>query len=202
MSKGVVYVLSNPSMDGYVKIGKTTNLEQRLKSLDNTSTPLPFRCVFAVEVEDMDKVESLAHQAFKKDRTRSNREFFEIDEEQAVSALKMTGGKNVTPQNDVAEDAESIEALNNATQKRSRFKFSMIGLKPGETLEYVRDNSITAKIVDDRSIEIDGNINSLSLSALELLHKEGLDWKTVQGPRYWMHNGVTLSELRRRQENE
>ena len=69
----------------------------------------------------------------------------------------MTGGKNVTPQND-AEDAESIEALNNATQKRSRFKFSMIGLKPGETLEYVRDNSITAKIVDDRSIEIDGNI--------------------------------------------
>ena len=202
MSKGVVYVLSNPSMDGYVKIGKTTNLEQRLKSLDNTSTPLPFRCVFAVEVEDMDKVEGLAHQAFKKDRTRSNREFFEIDEEQAVSALKMTGGKNVTPQNDVAEDAESIEALNNATQKRSRFKFSMIGLKPGETLEYVRDNSITAKIVDDRSIEIDGNITSLSLSALELLHKEGLDWKTVQGPRYWMHNGVTLSELRRRQENE
>ena len=66
MAKGVVYVLSNPSMDGYVKIGKTTNLEQRLKSLDNTSTPLPFRCVFAVEVEDMDKVEGLAHQALKK----------------------------------------------------------------------------------------------------------------------------------------
>jgi len=41
----------------------------------------------------------------------------------------------------------------------------MIGLKPCETLEYVRDNSITARIVDDRSIEIDGNTTSLSLSA-------------------------------------
>ena len=52
MPKGTVYALSNPAMDGYVKIGKTSNLEQRLKSLDNTSTPLPFRCVFAVEVEE------------------------------------------------------------------------------------------------------------------------------------------------------
>ena len=58
-----------------------------------------------------------------------------------------------------------MEALNYATQQRSRFKFSMIGLKPFETLEYVRDNSITARIVDDRSIEIDGNTTSLSLSA-------------------------------------
>lgn len=93
MTKGVVYVLSNEAMDGYIKIGKTTNLEQRLKSLDNTSTPLPFRCVFAIEVEDMDQVERLAHQTFKRDRVRSSREFFEIDEEQAVAALKMTGGR-------------------------------------------------------------------------------------------------------------
>lgn len=28
MTRGVIYVLTNPAMDGYVKIGKTTNLEQ------------------------------------------------------------------------------------------------------------------------------------------------------------------------------
>lgn len=49
---GIVYVLTNAAFDGYVKIGKTTNLEQRLRSLDNTSVPLPFRCVYAVEVDD------------------------------------------------------------------------------------------------------------------------------------------------------
>lgn len=202
MTKGVVYVLSNPAMDGYIKIGKTTNLEQRLKSLDNTSTPLPFRCIFAIEVEDMDQVERLAHQTFKRDRVRSNREFFEIDEEQAVAALKMTGGRNVTPANDLAEDDEALDALDKATQKRSRFKFSMLNIKPGEELEYVRDSSVIAKVIDDTSIEVDGNLTSLSQAALELLHREGVQWKTVQGPSYWTFGGVTLTELRRQLEDE
>lgn len=35
MTKGVVYVLSNEAIDGYIKIGKTTNLEQRLMCLQD-----------------------------------------------------------------------------------------------------------------------------------------------------------------------
>ena len=72
-------MLINDAFDGYVKIGKTVNLEQRLRQLDNTSVPLPFRCVYAVSVPDMDTIERLAHGAFADHRTRSNREFFEVD---------------------------------------------------------------------------------------------------------------------------
>jgi hypothetical protein len=39
---GVVYCLTNPAMRDYVKIGNTSDLEERLKSRDNTSVPLPF----------------------------------------------------------------------------------------------------------------------------------------------------------------
>jgi hypothetical protein len=42
-----------------VKVGKTINLEQRLRSLDNTSVPRPFRCGFAVDVDDENEVERL-----------------------------------------------------------------------------------------------------------------------------------------------
>ncbi len=197
MTKGIVYVLSNPSMDGYIKIGKTTNLIQRLKSLDNTSTPLPFRCTYAVEVDDADHVEKLAHSAFKRNRVRSNREFFEIDEEQAVAALKISGGKEVTPAVDIGEDSEAVEALEKATSIRSRFKFSMIGLVPGDELEYLRDPAIRSEVIDDTNIEFEGQKTSLSAATLELIRREGLKWKTVAGPQFWGQGGVSLSEMRR-----
>ena len=38
----IVYVLTNPAMPGFVKIGYTTDIQARLKQLHNTSVPVPF----------------------------------------------------------------------------------------------------------------------------------------------------------------
>jgi hypothetical protein len=40
--KELVYLLSNASIPGWVKIGRTRSIEDRLKALYNTSVPLPF----------------------------------------------------------------------------------------------------------------------------------------------------------------
>ena len=55
MSK-IVYILINQSMPDTIKIGITDNLERRMKR-DNTSTPLPFECYYAVEVQDAKVIE-------------------------------------------------------------------------------------------------------------------------------------------------
>lgn len=47
----IIYVLRNPAMPNYVKIGKTQDLQQRMKDLDNTSIPVPFECIYAALVE-------------------------------------------------------------------------------------------------------------------------------------------------------
>ena len=117
---GIVYVLINPAFEWYVKIGKTTDLVQRLKSLDNTSVPLAFRCVHAVEVDDMDNVERLCHAVFADHRTRKTREFFEVDPQRVIAALKLANGKDVTPKDDIAEDAESIKAMNSVSKAKRR----------------------------------------------------------------------------------
>ena len=54
---GVIYILSNPTMPGLVKLGKTTNLPARLKSLNSTGVPVPFQCVFAKRVGNHHEVE-------------------------------------------------------------------------------------------------------------------------------------------------
>ena len=85
----IVYVLINEAMPNYIKIGRTTNLEQRIRSLDTTGLPLPFECFYACTVKDAGFVEKQLHDAFLDHRVRSSREFFEISPERAVSALKL-----------------------------------------------------------------------------------------------------------------
>ena len=190
-----VYILTNPAFDGYVKIGLTTNLERRLRELDNTSVPLPFRCFFAVEVENEAQVERLVHQAFADHRTRTNREFFEIDPQRVVAALKLTGGKDVTPRDDIADDAEGIEALQVATRKkRKTYKFSDAGIKIGDIISYAKDDQITATVISEKKILFEGQETSLSGSALTLLKREGYTWQTVNGWPYWVFENETISE--------
>jgi hypothetical protein len=191
---GIVYVLSNPAFDNYVKIGRTIDLEQRLKQLDNTSVPLPFRCVFAIKVDDEVAVEKLVHQAFADVRVRSSREFFEIDAQRVIAALRLTNGEEVTPKSDIAEDAESIEALERTVAKRKTYSFSDAKVDVGDVLSYSKDDNITAVVVADKKIEFEGEVVSLSKAALILLHREGYTWKQANGWGYWMKDGETLGE--------
>ena len=49
----IVYILTNESMPGYIKIGRTeTSVPQRMSELDKTSMPLPFQCYYAARVDD------------------------------------------------------------------------------------------------------------------------------------------------------
>ena len=87
---GKVYILTNDMMPGIVKIGITEGrVEDRIKSLDNTSLPMPFRFYFAIESDRFKKIELLAHNAFAAFRVRENREFFQVDPERVVAALKI-----------------------------------------------------------------------------------------------------------------
>jgi hypothetical protein len=190
----IIYVLINEAMPGYVKIGKTTNLEQRIRSLDTTSVPLPFECFYACTVEDAGFVEKKLHDAFMDHRIRSSREFFEIAPERVVSALKLAEVENVTPKKDFVETEEDQQALNQARTKRSIFNFKMVDIPVGAELVFSRDESIKAKVVDNRSIEFNGEITSLSNAAKNIL---GYDYG-VQGTAYWMYEGETLDERRKR----
>ena len=191
---GIVYVLSNPAFDNYVKVGRTIELEQRMKVLDNTSVPLPFRCVFAIEVDDDVAVERLVHQAIADVRVRTTREFFEIDAQRVIAALKLTNGRDVTPKEDIAEDEESIVALERTVAKRKSNSFDDARVNIGDTLAYTKDENITAVIVGDKKIEFEGEVMSVSKAALILLHKESYKWKQANGWAYWMKDGETLGE--------
>lgn len=198
--KGIVYVLINDAMPGYIKIGKTTNLEQRIRDLDNTSAPLPFSCFFAAEVDNMSYVEKKLHAAFDTHRVRSNREFFRLSPEHAVAAIMIAPHKDVTPGKDYVETPEDQRALNKARERRSVFNFKIAEVPVGALLTFTRDPSITCTVVDNRKVNFEGEVMSTSLAADKALRRQGHVWAGIQGPLYWEYEGETLDERRTRLE--
>ncbi|MFA6504041.1 MAG: GIY-YIG nuclease family protein [Patescibacteria group bacterium] len=198
----IIYVLTNEAMPGYVKIGKTNNnLEQRVKDLSaSTSVPLPFTVFYACSVKDANFVEHQLHDAFDNNRVNPRREFFQIAPERVVAALKLAELENITPNQDLIETNEDREAHNEALDRRGRFNFEIVKIPLGAEIYFSRDESKKAKVVDlhsSKSIEFNDQITSLSDSARILL---GVNYG-VAGTDYWMFEGETLDERRRRVES-
>ncbi|MCU7844858.1 MAG: GIY-YIG nuclease family protein [Candidatus Thiodiazotropha sp. (ex Monitilora ramsayi)] len=196
----IVYVLINEAMPNYAKIGRTDNLEQRIRSLDNTSVPLPFECFYAARVNDAAFVEKQLHDAFADFRVRKNREYFEVSPDRIVSALKIGALEEVTPGVDYVESEDDQKALDKARTRRSAFNFEMVKIPEGAELQFVRDESVTCKVVGTKRVEFQGETTSLSAAASSALNNMGLYWKAVQGPMYWLYEGETLGERRYRLE--
>ena len=194
-----VYILTNESMPDIIKIGITDNLLRRLKELDNTSTPLPFECFYALEVEDAKSIEKLLHEAFDDKRVRQNREFFNCPPEQAKSALKIAekmGGRDVTPKEVVVETEQDRQALDSAKKKKGRVDyFGVLGINDGEILTFSKDQTITSEVKENGQVLFRDELTSLSGSALIIVSEMGYNWQQVRGAGYWCYKGTTLLDL-------
>lgn len=89
---GYVYILTNPSFrEDWVKIGKTINMEERLKTLYNTSLPLPFEVFATMRTSKYNEAEKLVHhyiERFTNLRIEKKREFFNVKPEEALEIFK------------------------------------------------------------------------------------------------------------------
>ncbi len=85
---GYVYVLSNVSMPGVVKIGRSVNGGQhRAKAIFSTGVPTPFYLEFEMLVDDAVVVEQAVHESLENCRVSSTREFFRCDVHEAIKAV-------------------------------------------------------------------------------------------------------------------
>lgn len=93
---GYIYILSNPSMPGILKIGLTTRaLLDRVSDLNSeTGVPTSFVVEAGFESDDVLSDEKSAHDHFKWCRVSKNREFFKIPIKEAVSGLIYKLGRN------------------------------------------------------------------------------------------------------------
>ncbi len=216
MSKGVIYILTNPSFPQYVKIGYASDLQRRLRELNRSEAlPYAFRAYATYDVDHKltDKaLHELIDQLNPDLRTietfngqKRTKEFFEMAPEDAYAILeaiaRISGTSDrlhrVTPTGEQIEEEREAEETREASRKPP-FRFSMVGLKPGDRVAFTGDSEKIATVVDDRRVEYEGVTTSLSALA-EQLTGSG---HAMQGPLYFTYEGETLADRRRRMEGE
>jgi len=211
-TSGYVYIFTNDSFrDDWVKIGKTTNLKELLKTLFNTSLPLPFKIYATLQTSKYDKVERIIHKQIDRLtdlRINQNREFFNVHPSQALDIF--------FDQAQLLDDAVIMKYKDNeptelvyppCPQKppndeqvklpqRKPFEFSMVGLNVGDTVIFDA-LQLPVKVAGKNKVEHEGRLWSLSaFCGTYLPEKMQNKSGAYQGPKYFSYGGKTLWELR------
>ena len=92
------------------------------------------------------------------------------------------------------EDANSAKK-----PRRAPFKFSMIGLKPGDTIIFA-PNGEEVRVNSENTVDYDGQILTLSRFCKIYMPDENSEFKEYQGPAHFTYKGKTLDEIRKEKE--
>ena len=220
---GFVYILTNPCLEGWVKIGKADDVEKRLKDLNShESIPFSFRAYATYEVENPLEIETEIHGLIDtidgdlrareqrgKGRDRV-REFFRMNPEDAytvferVSRLRGDNHNHKLKKIDATPEQEAEERIAEdviTRSRRSNFSFKAFDIPEGAELVYTVDPTKTCKVVGDKKVEYEGQHYSLSGLATKFWRDAGNETQGLQGALYFKYDGKLLNELRNQLES-
>lgn len=116
MEEGYVYILSNDSLNGLLKIGSTTfGAEKRAKQLSyTTALPTPFIVEYEIYVRHYVEFEKAIHRKLDSYRVNPKREFFAVSIDKAIEVIDHEKKK---PYYDADDTYSAIEILSKLVKK-------------------------------------------------------------------------------------
>ena len=190
MAKGYIYIMTNPALNGMVKIGYAADVELRRRQLSTTALPYEYEVYATYEtsgrLEDK-KLHKLIDNLNPDLRVTSNREFFVMTAEAAYELLETIAIISGTTDklHKVRETSDPIQKV-----RKPPINFARCGIPVGAELVYTEDPSVKVIVESERKVLY--NNESTSLSAVAAMLK-GV--KAIQGPMYFTYNGKLLTDI-------
>ncbi len=203
----LVYIFTNPSMQGVIKIGRTDKtIEQRVNDLSRPSgVPDKFECYCCCVVKNNKEIEKRLHYGLKDLRYNNKREFFTLAPERAQmllvgyarKVLILDRKKFTAPKKNKIPTPKKKNNPVEGSSKKSLF--SLLNIKNGATLTFCKDETKIATVIDAEKdkIKFEEDKGSLSGIAQNILGKDAL-----RGPKHWKYKGKILSDMREKIENK
>ncbi len=195
MSKGYIYIMTNPALKDMVKIGYATDVEARRKQLSTTALPFEYQVYATYEtsgnLEDK-KLHSMIDQLNDNLRVSKGREFFLMSPDDAYKLLEAIATISGTKDKLNPPKAKAIQASTQQTRKPP-IDFAKCGIPVGAELVFTEDSSVKVTVTGNRKVEYNEVETSVSAVAASL---KGVEH--IAGPQYFTYNGELLADIARR----
>ena len=190
MSKGYIYIMTNPALKDMVKIGYASDVETRRKQLSTTALPYEYE-VFATyetsgNLEDK-KLHKMIDNLNPDLRVSSNREFFIMTPDEAYELLEAIAVISGTK-----DKLKKTAPAKKQVVRRPPVNFVKCGIPMGAELVFTEDSSIVVKVVSERKVEYNGEITSMSAIS------DAIKGYPTPGPQFFTYNGEKISDIAQR----
>lgn len=191
MSKGYIYIMTNPCLQNMVKIGYAVDVEARRKQLSTTALPYEYEIYATYEtsgnLEDK-KLHKLIDNLNPDLRVSKNREFFVMKPQEAYELLEAIA--IISDSQDKLHLFKEEKSEHKQKTKRPAINFRECGIPIGAELVFIEDNSVIVTVESERKVLYNNEITSLSAVAGRI---KGI--KAIAGPSYFTYNGRLLTDI-------
>lgn len=189
MSKGYIYIMTNPALKDMVKIGYAKDVEVRRKQLSTTALPYDYEIYALYEtpgkLEDK-KLHRMIDNLNQDLRISKSREFYVMDPEDAYEILEtiaiISGTEDKLKKIKIKEEDKQHV-------KRPHVNFAKCGIPIGAELVFIDDPSIVVTVISERKVRYEGEETSLSAIS------DAIKGYSTSGPCYFTYNGKKINEI-------
>lgn len=187
-----VYILTNPAMPDWVKVGKSNNVMRRINDLNCTAVPLPFECFACLKVpaDNVMNVERGLHKflgfSFQKEK-----EFFRTSAEHVLKYFETA--QLLNPAYEIIKGEALEDSSLTDKEKAAATTFDLLELPVGSKLVFTKDPTKVCEVSDKvNHVTYEGETYTISGLAVKLCGY------SVTGYSYFTFEDEVLWDRRRR----
>lgn len=187
-----VYILTNPAMPEWVKVGKSNNVLRRINDLNCTAVPLPFECFACLKVP-ADNVMNVERglQTFLGYSFQKEKEFFRTSPDRVLQYFETA--RLLNPSYEILKGDDLEEQPEKEKEKAAATTFELLELPVGSKLVFTKDSSVVCEVADKTNhVVYNGETFTVSGLAVKLCGY------SVTGFSYFTFEDEVLWDRRRR----
>lgn len=183
------FILVNDAMPGFARFETTTkdDVVSRVKAMNRTELPVPFRLFYAANVIDCDVLARSIRFLFADHCDGGVSTFFKMAPEILRAAIEPAAIAVL----EYSDEELGISPVKQAQMRKIReyhdlLRFKAVDVYPGEVLYFSKQPTVTCIAIGNGFVEFEGSVMTPVEAALRVIGRLGFDWNEITATDYWL----------------